>query len=225
MRSLSTDLSLGAQTSYAELLDMARGVERARFSTLRGSFHRRQIKGKTYFYFNFRDIDGSGRSVYVGPESARVQRLIEEFEQGTVVRQRLTALRQRAQACIALGCDSIPTKHFRAVQKLAGRGFFRLGGVLVGTQAFIMLGNMLGLRWNSSAKAMDLGFAHAEPSISIALPADFEISDCDAITSLEAGLLPIRVSSDLASTKSIDPSVPELRIQFIAPDVDRSREL
>ena len=225
IRALSIDLSLGAQTSYAELLDMARTVEGTRFGTLRGSFHRRQIKGKTYLYFTFRDIDGSGRSVYVGPEGARVQRLIDEFEQGAVFQQSLTALSQRAQACIALGCDSIPTKHFRAVQKLAGRGFFRHGGVLVGTQAFVMVGNMLGLRWNSSAKAMDLGLAHAEPSISIALPADFEISHRDAITSLEAGLLPIRALSDLTSTKSIDPGAPELRIQFIAPDVDRSGEL
>jgi len=204
---------------------MARSVEGTRFGTLRGSFHRRQIKGKTYLYFNFRDIGGSGRSVYVGPEGARVQRLIDEFEQGAVFQQSLRALSQRAQACIALGCDSIPTKHFRAVQKLAGRGFFRHGGVLVGTQAFVMVGNMLGLRWNSSAKAMDLGFAHAEPSISIGLPADFEIPYRDAITSLEAGLLPIRDLSDLACTKSIDPGVPELHIQFIAPDVDRNGEL
>jgi len=52
-RSFFTDLSIGAQTSYAELLDMARSVEQAKFSCLRGSFHRRQIKGKTYVYFNF----------------------------------------------------------------------------------------------------------------------------------------------------------------------------
>jgi hypothetical protein len=225
MHSLSIDLSLGAQTSYAELLDIARSVEATRFGTLRGSFHRRKIKGKTYLYFNFRDIDGGGRSVYVGPESARVQRLVDEFEQGAVVRQRLTALSQRAQACIALGCDSIPTKHFRAVQKLAGRGLFRAGGVLVGTQAFVMMGNMLGLRWEGRGKAMDLGFTHAEPSISIALPADFEVSHCDAITSLEAGLLPIRELSDLASKKSIDLGMPELRIQLIAPVVDHSGEL
>jgi hypothetical protein len=68
MHSLFADLSLGAQTSYAELLDMARGVELAKFSSLRGSFHHRQIKGKTYIYFNFRDVAGHGRSVYVGPE-------------------------------------------------------------------------------------------------------------------------------------------------------------
>jgi len=171
MRSFSADLSLGAQTSYAELLDMTRSVEGTRFGTLRGSFHRRKIKGKTYLYFNFRDIDGSGRSVYVGPEGARVQRLIDEFEQGAVFQQSLTALSQRAQACIALGCDSISTKQFRAIQKLAGRGFFRVGGVLVGTQAFVMMGNMLGLHWNSSAKAMDLGFAHVDPIPTPSLPA------------------------------------------------------
>ncbi|CAN7144553.1 GSU2403 family nucleotidyltransferase fold protein [Acidovorax delafieldii] len=83
------------------------------------------------------------------------------------------------------------------IQKLHRRGFFRCGGVLVGTQAFVIAGDMLGLRWNSSAKALDLGFALAEPSISIALSADFEIPFRDEIRSLDAGPLIIRELADL----------------------------
>lgn len=84
VRSFFSDLALGAQTSYAELYDMVQAVEQARFNTLRGSFHRRLIKGRTYIYFNFRDVDGRGRSVYVGPDSERAQSLIKDYEHAQV---------------------------------------------------------------------------------------------------------------------------------------------
>lgn len=213
-RSFSTDLSLGAQTSYAELLDMARSVEQEKFSWLRGSFHRRQIKGKTYVYFNFRDADGHGCSVYVGPESERVQRLIDEFKQGQVA-ERLTKLTQRAQACMALGCSGLTTKHFRFIRKLAGYGFFRGGGVLVGTHAFVAMGDMLGLRWTDGGSAMCADFARGEPHISIALSGVLDIPADDAITSLEAGLLPIRAFGGGIKRRHYDAS--ELRAQIVMP--------
>jgi len=49
----------------------------------------------------------------------RVQRLIDEFKQSQLA-ECLTTLTQRAQACMALGCSGLPTKHFRPIQKLAG---------------------------------------------------------------------------------------------------------
>lgn len=222
MASLFTDLSLGAQTSYAELYDMAQGVEMSKFASLRGSFHRRQIRNKAYVYFNFRDADGRVRSAYVGPEGERVQRLIDDFENAHVP-QRVEAVAQRAQACIALGCTSVMAKHFRIIQKLASYGFFRCGGVLIGTHAFAALGNMLGVRWTSADKTMDVDFAHAGRNISVALPANLEISVHDAITSLEMGLLPIREFSGRTGAQYRNPADPELRIDFVTPDVGRGQ--
>lgn len=213
-RSFSTDLSLGAQTSYAELLDMARSVEQAKFGYLRGSFHRRQIKGKTYVYFNFRDVGGHGCSVYVGPEGEPVQRLIDEFNRSQVA-DRVTALTQRAQACMALGCSGLPTKHYRFIQKLAGYGFFRRRGVLVGAQAFVAMGDMLGLRWTGGGNAMCADFARAESHISIALSGVTDIPAHDAITSLEAGLLPIRAFG--GATNRRDRDATELHAQIVTP--------
>lgn len=213
-RTFSTDLSLGAQTSYAELLDMARSVEQSKFGFLRGSFHRRQIKGRTYAYFNFRDVDGHGRSVYVGPEGERVQCLIDEFNQSQIV-GRHAALTQRAQACMALGCSGLPTKHFRLIQKLAGYGFFRGRGVLVGTHAFAAMGNMLGLRWIGGGNAMCADFARAESNISIALSGEGDIPTHDAIMSLDAGLLPIRAFGVGANRSGRD--TPELRAKIAMP--------
>jgi len=126
MQALFSDLSLGAQASYAELFDMVQVVEAAKFATLRGSFHQRQIRGKTYVYFNFRDVGGQGRSAYVGPESARVARLVDEIEKSKAV-SRDVAMSQRAQACIVLGCAGLPERTFKIIQKLAGYGFFSAG--------------------------------------------------------------------------------------------------
>ena len=218
MPNLFSDLSLGAQTSYAELYDMAQGVELAKFATLRGSFHRREIRGKGYVYFNFRDADGRGRNAYVGPAGPRVQALIDEFEQAPVV-ARMDALAQRSQASMALGCMGVLDKHFRIIHKLSSYGFFRNGGVLIGTHAFAAMGNMLGVRWTGGDKTMDVDFAHAGRNISVALPADLQISLHDAITSLEMGLLPIREFSGRTGAQYRNPADPELRIDFCTPDV------
>ena len=214
--SLYTELSLGAQTSYAELYDMAQGVEMSRFSTLRGSFHRREIKGRPYVYFNFRDTNNRVRTAYVGPDNLRVQKLIKEFEQAHVA-ERMEALAQRSAACIALGCTGVLDKHFRIIHKIANYGFFRNGGVLIGTHAFSALGNMLGVKWTGADKTMDVDLAHAGKNISVAMPANLEISIHDAITSLEMGFLPIREFSGKSCAQYRNPADPELRIDFCTP--------
>lgn len=216
MNAVSADLSLGAQTSYAELYCMAQGLESVKFAALRGSFHRRQIKNKPYVYFNFRDTDGRVRSVYVGPEGERVQRLVDEYEQACNSDGR-EALARRAQACIALGCSSLPTKHVRMIQKLAGYGLFHGGAVLAGTSAFVALGNMLGQRWINGVDTVGAAVAHAEQNICVVLPAGFELPRHDALSSLEAGFLPGRNLAGQANELLSHPDVSELRIQLAAP--------
>ncbi|MCE4556410.1 GSU2403 family nucleotidyltransferase fold protein [Roseateles cellulosilyticus] len=216
MNLLSVELSLGAQTSYAELYDMARSVTSDRFATLRGSFHRRQIKNRSYVYFNFRDADGHVRSTYVGPAGGRVKELVDEFEHAKTA-SRIEALAQRAQASMALGCCPLPDKHFRIIHKLANYGVFRWRGVLVGTHAFVAIGNMLGVRWKDSETTMGLEFADADGQILIALPADPEIPTHDTISSLEIGLLPVREFSGLTSAQRRNQEAPALRIEFMTP--------
>jgi hypothetical protein len=214
---LYSELSLAAQTAYAELYDMAQGVEMAKFSTVRGSFTRRKLRNKTYVYFNFRDTNNQPRSAYVGPESPRVEKLVEEFQSAQVAR-RVEALGQRAAACAALGCSTVLHKHFKIIEKLASYGFFRNGGVLIGTHAFSALGNMLGVKWTGGDRTMDVDFAHAGKNISIAMPTNLQISVHDAITSLEMGLLPIREFSGKSGAQYRNPEDPELRIDFCTPD-------
>lgn len=220
MKTFSTDLSLGAQASYSEMFDAALANDMAPFALLTGAFHKRTIKGRDYVYFGYRDVDGTGRMAYVGPNNERVQALVANYGKASSG-ARHGLLRQRAAASKALGCAEMLDKHFRIVQKLSAYGFFKAGGVLVGTHAFAAFGNMLGVRWTSGDKTLDVDFAHAGRNISIALPADVKMSVHDAITSLEMGLLPVREFSGATGAQYRNPDDPELRIDFLTSSAGR----
>jgi hypothetical protein len=212
MPSLYSELSLAAQTAYAELLDQARVSELDALSGLTGSFHRRTIKGRSYVYFGYRDpIDGRQRRIYVGPDDERVNALIARFDEIKAPKR----LAPNARSAIALGCASTLPKHYRIVRQLASYGFFRAGGVLIGTHAFVAMANMLGVRWTHGDRTLDVDFAHAGRNVSLALPSDVKLSVHDALSSLEMGLLPIQELSGKAGAQYRNPRDPELRLDFL----------
>ena len=81
-------------------------------------------------------------------------------------------------------------QHFAVVNRMAEHGFFRAGGVLVGTHAFIAMANLLGVRWSSGWRTNDGDVAHAGKNVSLVLAENARADMHDAITSLEMGLLP-----------------------------------
>jgi hypothetical protein len=76
----------------------------------------------------------------------------------------------------ALSCTPFPPKHFRIINRLSEYGFFRAGAVLIGTHAFLAMGNMPGVRWLDGAETVRETFAHAGHNISVALPASFKLN-------------------------------------------------
>lgn len=206
-----TELPLSAQTAYAELAEQTRVFETSSaLSGLSGSFQKLKRKNREYWYFAFRDGD-KVRMSYVGPDGERVRTLIERFRKS----RRKKPLAPAAQAAIALGCAPTAPKHFRIIKKLADYGFFRAGGVLVGTHAFVAYGNMLGIRWMHGSATLDVDFAHAGKNISVALPADLKIDVHGALESLEMGLLPIREFDGGAGAQYRNPKDQELRLDFL----------
>ena len=67
-------------------------------------------------------------------------------------------LAPQAQAALALGCAGVAPKHFRIIKRLGEYGFFRAGGILIGTHAFVAFGNLLGVRWIEGAATLDVDF-------------------------------------------------------------------
>jgi len=206
------ELSLGAQTAYAELADQVQAQElQTSLAGLPGTFHRRAIKGKDYWYFGYRDMDGRGRMVYVGPDSARIQNLVHRFAEQKDLRH----LVPQANAALALGCEGIQSKHYRIIRRLADYGLFRADGILIGTHAFLAYGNLLGVKWLEGGRTLDVDFAHAGKNISLALPANIHIDVRGALDSLEMGLLPITQFSGKTGAQYRNPLDPELRLDFV----------
>jgi hypothetical protein len=211
--SLFQELSIAAQTAYGELLEQTRAFELEALAGLKGAFHTRTLHGHSYVYFGYRDVDGKLRMAYVGPADERVKALAARFAAVKAPRK----LAPAAQSALALGCAATPAKHYRIVKQLSAYGFFRAGGVLVGTHAFVAIGNLLGVRWAAGERTLDVDFAHAGRNVSLALPADVRLSVHDALTSLEMGLLPIREFSGKAGAQYRNPADPELRLDFLTP--------
>ena len=206
-----TELSVTAQTSYAQLFDATLASELSRsVGSLRGSFARKTVKGREYWYFQLTDLGGTLRQFYVGPDSEPVRELVAQAR-----KPRDEPLVPLVRSAIALGCAPVLLRHFRAIQRLAEHGFFRAGGVLIGTHAFLTYGNILGLRWAESARTQDLDLAHSGKSLSLALPSSLQIDTHGAIESLRAGLLPIGGLSGKAGPTYLNPKDPDFRIDFL----------
>ena len=208
------DLSASAQSAYANAhtAASARSLDRD-VGQLRGSFASKDVKGYRYWYFQYTGLDQRQRQLYVGPDDERVRALVMRKTQA--LSTNLVAL---SRAAMVQGCEPIKLAHFRVISRLDEYGFFRAGGVLIGTHAFTVMGAMLGVRWQDSTATSAIDFAHADRrQVSIGLPANIEVDTRAAIDSLEMGFLPmVEVGGSLAgSYKKRDE--PDFQIDFVVP--------
>lgn len=212
---LYRELPAAAQTAYAELYELVQIAETSRSpASLTGKIAYKVVKGSRYAYWAFKEIDGRKREYYLGPDGPAIAAIEAARAQGAPA---LDAVARQAAAAIAQGCVATPPKHFRIVKRLADYQFFRAGGLLVGTHAFLALGNQLGVAWGSGTRTLDLDFAHAGPggNVSVALPADMDANAHDALTSLEFGFLPALGGSKSLASHYVSESEPDLRIDFL----------
>jgi hypothetical protein len=211
---LYAELPLSAQTAYAQLADVATAQELDRsIENLHGSFSRKTVQGSAYWYFSFRDLNGQLRQLYVGPDTDPVRAAVQRAKDAPAKPD--AALAPLAKAAVALGCAPALPKHLRAVRRLSDYGFFRAGGVLVGTHAFIALGNMLGVKWFAGGSTTDVDFAHAGKNLSVALPADVEIDVHGALTSFERGFIPlVQLSGEAGASYKLSGD-PEFQVDFL----------
>lgn len=206
------ELSLTCQTAYAQLLESALVAEHVRsVADLSGSFAAKTVRGVKYWYFQYTEPSGKLRQVFVGPDTAPVRALVARKAQTAAV----AALGPLARSCAALGCAEILPRHLRVVQRLAEYGFFRAGGVLIGTHAFLAFANMLGVRWGDGSRTQDIDFAHAGKSLSLALPGDVEVQTHEAIKSLEMGFLPVSGLTSKAGASYLNPREPDFKLDFV----------
>ena len=216
-------LSMTAQTAFSQVVEIALSVEHMRsVADLPGSFVPKTVKGHRYWYYQYTEPAGVRRQVFVGPDVEAVQALIARSGEPAAAE----SLGAMARSAAVLGCAEILPRHYRVLRRLAEYGFFKAGGVLIGTHAFVAYGNMLGVRWGGAdaAKTQDIDFAHAGKTISLALAPNCQVQKHEAIESLNMGFLPITGLSGKTGGAYLIPNEKEFRLDFLTT-VGRSGEV
>lgn len=214
MAQLFTNLCLTTQRAYAQLLDAALAAEHVRsVADLPGSFYAKTVECRKYWYYQYVEPSGKLRQAYVGPDGEPIHRLMRRRAQPAAT----AALPPLARSTLALGCAGMIPRQFRVVRRLAEYGFFRAGGVLIGTHAFLAYGNMLGVRWGAQERTQDIDFAHAGKSVALLLPSDIEVQTGAAIASLQMGFLPLAGLGGNSDGTNLVPAEPGFRLDFLTP--------
>jgi len=209
---------LEIQTLYAELLERLVALEARRsIGSVRGCFVSKEVKGESYCYFQLSEPGGAKRQIYLGRKDAVLDRIAARHRAERVDYAADEASIQRLCTLLkAGGAQVTDAPSARILRALAGAGIFRLDGLLVGTHAFLVLGNILGARWSGSwLRTQDIDIA-AEVSMSVAVPEAG--GDVPAtLEGLEMGFLPVPQLDPRSPSTSFKVRGQGLRLDLVTP--------
>lgn len=147
-------LSLLTQTAYSRLLDLLLTAEVGPPED-GASLVSKTIRGHRYWYVQ-RQEAGKKIQRYLGPETPEVSAIVERW------RRRREEKASRAELVAMArsgGAHILGAAECQVLERLSPA--FRVGGVLVGSHAFVVIGNSLGVRWRAAiARTQDVDIAH-----------------------------------------------------------------
>ena len=204
------------QTLYAELSTLLLGLDGERgWSHLAGSFSTKSIAAGDYVYFQYSDPGGTRRQLSIGRHTKALATVLAQLKG---LRERhldeLATIERLARLLQAAGATILPHPVARVLGALADAGVFRLGGVLVGSYAFALVGNALGVDWPQVAwRTQDVDVAGhlqiAAPSLQADVPG--------ALESLQMGFLPVPQLDPRHATTSFKVRGQQLRVDLLTP--------
>jgi len=152
-------------TVYSELLDQLRGSALIPHS---GSFVSKAIGGTRYWYVQRMD-GGRRRQIYLGAESPELLATIARSENArSSLKEEESRRRELVAMLVAGGMASEKGAVAGVLTMLADAGLFRAGAVLVGTQAFACIANLLGVRFEQqSLRTADVDVAQRAIGVGI----------------------------------------------------------
>ena len=206
------------QTLYAELVEQLSALDAHRtIGHLPGTFVTKSIKGQTYCYFQHLEPGGVKRQIYLGRQDPVLDAVVARFAierdaaaDDTASISRLVAL---LRAGGALGTDAASA---RVLQALADAAVFRYDGVLIGTHAFVVLGNALGVTWRGgSLRTQDVDLA-AVQAMGVGVP----VTPADVpevLENLKMGFLPVPGLDRVSPSTSFKVRGQGLRVDLLTP--------
>jgi hypothetical protein len=205
------------QTIFAELGERLRALEAARsFASLAGGFAKKRVSGGEYWYFRTSEGPAGQREYFVGPEGREAQAAMRAYAAGRPEMERVRS--EIARLCAMLrqgGAMLTDTPSAKVLSGLANAGVFRLGAVLVGTHAYLALGNVLGVRWKSSLRTQDIDLAAAQ-TLKVVVPQS-EADLPKALDALYMGFLPVPGLRPKAPQTSFKVRGQTLRVDLLTP--------
>lgn len=214
------DLSLTSKTLYTELRELALAMGATEnIGDTPGTLVTKQLKGAPYLYFQYRDLDGVTRQVYLGRDGPELQPLVSRLQSRKSDRKEdLARLDELGRAFVAAGGYTIEHSVLRVLKGFADAGIFRPGGgygVLVGTHAFNALGNVLGVRWSSHIMTQDIDIA-GDYAVDIAISKP-NVSAPDVLTQLDMGFIPVPTLDHGSPSTSFRVRGKDLRVVLLTP--------
>ena len=206
-----TPLSTAAQTAYASITSASRLEDLRTVAELPGSFSKKIVKGRDYWYYQTADLTGKQIQIFLGLASHELTDLIALHRSGG---GKTLHLRQLARQAIAAGCLSIVPAHAKILERLSDAGFFRAGGILVGTHVYMAYQNYLGIRWDCATQTLDLDqnpdFLHPGRNVSVAIPSGVTMDMGSEIEALKMGFVPVK-----SLTTYVKSDESDLQIDFV----------
>jgi len=151
------DLSLAAQTLFAELLQRCLDAEFDVLYGERGRFVRVRSRGRLYWHYRTTD-QGKPRQLYVG--SVSDNSITDRVHRFGEIKSDFKERREIVRALLATGLPSPDHLTGAIVEAMWKAGFFRLRGVLVGTAAYQAYAGPLGAKLPATAlQTQDVDFA------------------------------------------------------------------
>jgi hypothetical protein len=207
-----TRLSESVQTLYAELLDQLRIADaELAVGAHSGSFVSKTIRGRTYWYLQ-KSEGATKRQIYLGAESPAI---LEQVESRTGTRQITLedekGRRELVSMLAAGGMHRESAAIGTVLRVLSEAGVFRAGSILVGTQAFTCIANLLGV-----------SFFDVTNDASITLGVDVVNTDqLQRLRMSEPAFFAIRGLDARKSNISFKVRGRDVRVDFLTPSQDR----
>lgn len=111
------------------------------------SFVKKTIKGTTQWYLQL-TVGSQKTQHYLGPDSTAIQQLIANEKQcWENARPDRQAREQLVAMLVTSGAHTVSAAEARVFEIIERVGVFLVGGILVGSHAFGIYGNMLGVNW------------------------------------------------------------------------------
>jgi len=184
------------------------------------SFVSKQIKGGKHWYLQL-TVGSRKTQHYLGPDTDEVRALIEkERSLWRSAAPDLEARQGLVSMLISGGAATVSAVEARLFELLERAGVFLAGGVLVGSHAFSVYGNMLGVRWSSeTTRTQDIDIAVRH--LVIGLPAR-PVNLRQALLDSELGFIEVPALDRKAPSTRFRIKGQQLSVDLLTPMIGRA---